>query len=399
MKVLFAAGGTGGHLSPALNLVEAIGLDEPDSRAVFLTSGRKVESSFLCRQPVDSVSLFPREGSRPSPFNPLPWLGAVRRARRLIRETRPSAVVATGGYVTLPVAAAAALSGLPLYLLEQNAVPGRATRVAAPLARRIFCHYEGAAAKLGRHAAATGSPLSGTMAGGADRAAVEEARRFFGLERSQRTLLVAGGSLGARGLNSLVIGSLPAFGDEHQILHVTGTADFESVRKFYEIHGLPAGTASGKASADAEDGVSSPDATTTRVKVLPFCDRMDLAYRASDLILCRAGGMTVAEICAVGLPSILIPYPYHRDGHQYHNATLVGASGAGVVVREKDAGESGILRLARELLDDEDRLERMGAAARALAKPAAAGEILAAIRNDLSSRRGTGDASGAEVGA
>jgi UDP-N-acetylglucosamine--N-acetylmuramyl-(pentapeptide) pyrophosphoryl-undecaprenol N-acetylglucosamine transferase len=366
MRVLFAAGGTGGHLSPALNLVEAIGHDEPDSRAVFLTSGRKVESSFLDRRPVESVSLFPREGARPSPFNPLPWLSAVRKARRLIRETRPSAVVATGGYVTLPVAAAAALSGLPLYLLEQNAVPGRATRVAAPLARRIFCHYEGAALKLGRHAAATGSPLSGNMATGTDRTVVEEARRFFGLARSTRTLLVAGGSLGARSLNSLVIGSLPTFGDEHQILHITGSADHDKVRKYYQIHGDPAG-----------------------VKILPFCDRMDLAYRASDLILCRAGGMTVAEICAVGLPSILIPYPHHRDGHQYHNAALIGASGAGIVVQEKEAAESGILRLARELLDDGERLERMGAAARELAKPAAAGEILAAIRNDLSSRRGT----------
>jgi UDP-N-acetylglucosamine--N-acetylmuramyl-(pentapeptide) pyrophosphoryl-undecaprenol N-acetylglucosamine transferase len=291
------------------------------------------------------------------------------------------AVVATGGYVTLPVAAAAALSGLPLYLLEQNAVPGRATRVAAPLARRIFCHYEGAAAKLGRHAAATGSPLSGTMAGGTDRAEVEEARRFFGLDPKPRTLLVAGGSLGAHGLNSLVIGSLPAFGDEHQILHVTGTADHATVRKFYDVHGLPTG-----------------------VKILPFCDRMDLAYQASDLILCRAGGMTVAEICAVGLPSILIPYPYHRDGHQYHNASLVGASGAGLVVREKEAAERGILRLARELLDDGDRLERMAAAARTLAKPAAAGEILAAIRNDLSSRRrskaaGNEKAAGAEGAA
>ena len=356
MRILFAAGGTGGHLKPAINLAETLRDRDPGGDVLFVTSGRGIEKEFFGGAPSGAVSLFPGSGSRPALSSPLPWLRAVKRARRVIREFKPQAVVATGGYVTMPVVAALAVSGIPLYLLEQNAVPGRATRLAAHRARRVFCHYESAAAKLSRRAAAPGSPIADSLLEEGE--PVEEARAFFELEPGAKTLLVAGGSLGARRLNTLVLDNLDAVGEGNQILHITGETDFEAARGRYLEAGIPA-------------------------KVLPFCSRMDRAYRAADLILCRAGGMTVAEICACGLPAVLVPYPHHKDRHQYLTAGLLVRAGAGIILGEEEASRDGFRLLVVPLLNDSGRLHAMAAASRSLAKPHAAVDIIKAIREDL----------------
>jgi UDP-N-acetylglucosamine--N-acetylmuramyl-(pentapeptide) pyrophosphoryl-undecaprenol N-acetylglucosamine transferase len=359
MRILFAAGGTGGHLKPAINLAETLRGRDPGGEIFFVTSGRGIEKEFFGGDISGSVSLFPGTGSRPPLSSPLPWLHAVKRARRVIREFKPQAVVATGGYVTMPVVAALAVSGIPLYLLEQNAVPGRATRMAARRAHRVFCHYESAAAKLRRRAVAPGSPLAESLLEGDE--SVEEARSFFELEPGLKTLLVAGGSLGARRLNTIVLENLDAMQEGNQILHITGEKDFEAVRVRYREAGIPA-------------------------RVLSFCSRMDRAYRAADLILCRAGGMTVAETCACGLPAVLVPYPYHKDRHQYLNAGLLVRAGAGLILGEEEASRDGFRLQVVPLLNDSGRLLAMAAASRSLAKPHAAADIIAAIREDLEGR-------------
>jgi len=262
--------------------------------------------------------------------------------------------------VTVPVVLALRMTGIPLYLLEQNAVPGRATRAAARFARRVFCHFESASEKLKRRALAPGSPLSESILreGGSADEARTQARSFFGLDPDRKTLLVAGGSLGAQRLNTIVVDNLDALEEGHQILHITGARDFETIRTRYEQKGAAA-------------------------KVMPFCNRMDQAYRAADLILCRAGGMTVAETCACGLPAVLVPYPHHKDRHQYHNAGPLVRSGAGVILEEEEAAGDGFCRRVLPLLDDADRLRAMAAASRSLAKPSAAADIIETIRHDL----------------
>ena len=377
MRILFAAGGTGGHLSPALNLACAVEGSIPPGRAFFLTAGRNVEDGFLSARSFPREALFPGISSRPSPCNPTPWLRAMVRARRALRSFRPDALVATGGYVSLPLVAARLLfAPAPLYLLEQNALPGRAVRFAASFARLVFCHYDEAARLLGRRASAPGSPLPDSFAlppsfppsmdrpaGGegkslAEKEAREQARVSFGLDPAPKTLLVAGGSLGSKGLNEMVLRNAGTLGRGLQVLHITGEGDFEKTAAFY-----------GKSDISA--------------KVLPFCDRMKEAYTAADLIVCRGGGMTVAEVCALGLPSVLVPYPHHRDDHQYRNAGVVARAGGGVILDEKEATEEAFRRTVVDLLENDERLARMARAARALAKPRAAEEILERIREDL----------------
>ena len=358
MRILFAAGGTGGHLSPALNLAKALKNQDRACEVCFLTSGRKIEKDFLDADHFRAEPLFPEEKSRPSLFKPLRWLHAVRRARRFIKEFKPDALIGTGGYVTLVAAVAGLRSGLRIYLLEQNAIPGRATRLVKLFARHIFCHYDEAAVGLGQRASAPGSPLSDAIR--AQERAPSEAREHFGLEPDRPTLLVFGGSLGAFRLNRFVLDNVEALNDDVQILHIAGENDFEEVSDLYRHKGVSA-------------------------RVLPFCHEMHQAYRAADLLLSRAGGMTVAEACASGLPAVMVPYR-HKDGHQYPNARLMEKAGAGLLVREDEAGSESFRRSVSRLLDDRSQLKSMGDTSRGLGKLQATNMIIERIEEDLGSK-------------
>ena len=171
-------------------------------------------------------------------------------------------------------------------------------------------------------------------------------------------MVVAGGSLGARGLNELVLNNVGAFNERHQVLHITGDRDLARAERVYRESGITA-------------------------RVLPFCGRMDKAYAAADLILCRAGGMTVAETCAAGLPSVFVPYPWHRDGHQFHNAGPVEAAGGGVILEESQATPERFCRHVTGLLEDGPRLKAMGESSRVLGKPHAVERIIGTIGDDL----------------
>lgn len=358
MRILFAAGGTGGHLSPALNLANALKKQEHDCEICFITSGRKIEDDFLDASGFSAAPLFPDEKSRPSLLKPLRWMKAVRKARRFIKEFSPHVLVGTGGYVTLVAVVAGLRSGVRVYLLEQNAVPGRATRAAKYFASHIFCHYDDAAADLGRRASAPGSPLAESIRGPDCKAL--EAREHFGLEPDRPTLLVFGGSLGAFRLNRFVLDNIDALHDEVQVLHIAGANDFEEVSSLY-----------------ADKGVSA--------RVLPFCHEMDKAYRAADLLLSRAGGMTVAEACASGLPAVMVPYE-HKDDHQYMNARLMEKAGAGLIVKERDTGEETFRRSVGDLLNDTQRLRKMGDTSRGLGKLQATSAIIERIEQDFEGR-------------
>lgn len=358
MRILFAAGGTGGHLSPALNLAKALNDHDPGCEISFLTSGRKIEDDFLEDSGYTVAPLFPEERSRPSLFKPLRWLNGVRRARRFINEFSPDALIGTGGYVTLVAVLSGLRSGLSVYLLEQNAVPGRATRAARYFARHIFCHYEEAAAGLGRRASAPGSPLSDTI--NAREGDAPTAREHFGLDPDRPTLLVFGGSLGAFRLNRFVLDNVDVLDEDVQILHIAGPNDYEEVSTVYRDKGVTA-------------------------RVLPFCNEMHRAYSAADLLLCRAGGMTVAEACASGLPAVMVPYR-HKDDHQYRNARLMEEAGAGMIVREQDAGEQSFRKSVGALLTDSQRLKTMGDTSRGLGKIQATSAIVEQIGRDLEGR-------------
>ena len=368
---VFAGGGTGGHLFPALAVVEAL-----------RRRGRPVDVSCFCTQrPIDR-ELLQAAGVEAIPLSVLPvtsrpwewprfwwrWRESVALCRRIFSRHRPAAVVGAGGYASGPPVHAALTLGIPTFLLNPDAVPGRANRF---LARRagltgIFAQWEVTREHFPPAAPVevTGCPVRPAFraAGQADAAAI---LRSFELEPGKRTLLVTGASQGARTINEAMIrlaGELDWTG--WQVLHLAGQTDAGGVAEAYA----------------ALTGASAK--SVLRARVLPFTNRMAEAMAACDLIVSRAGASTLAEIQAVGKPSILLPYPYHRDQHQRYNAMVLVEAGAAVLLDDaRDAADNArrLRPVLAELMKDDRRRQVMGQAARELDHPDPAQSIASIV--------------------
>jgi UDP-N-acetylglucosamine--N-acetylmuramyl-(pentapeptide) pyrophosphoryl-undecaprenol N-acetylglucosamine transferase len=347
-----AGGGTGGHVTPALALAEAvaargdapfllggeIGLErklvpEAGFELVTLPSGQVMGRSLLARL---------RAGIATSRGVLAAWreLGA-RRARVLI---------SVGGYASVPGVIAAALRRIPIALVEPNAMPGRANRLAARFARGVFVQFAAATGPLRRAAAVSvvGAPLrQGLVA--AFRSAAP--RRPPG---KPLRLLVFGGSQGARQINDAMIEAAPHFDRAAiEIFHQTGEADRELVAEAYAAAGIAA-------------------------RVVAFERDMPARYAESDLAVCRSGALTVAELAMAGLPALLVPYPFAADDHQSANARAAAEAGAAIVLPSRPLAASDLLRALADLAAHPEQLAAMGAAAARLARPDAAARIVAA---------------------
>ncbi|MFQ5845390.1 MAG: glycosyltransferase [Planctomycetota bacterium] len=347
--VVFAGGGSGGHLYPALALARAM----PSVEAVFCVppdrgDPERVGGAFRC-VPLPAPRL-----DRGGWHFPPRLLWAVARARRTLRRLRASAVVGLGGYACVPACLAGRSLGLPIYLMECNAVPGRATRLLSHLARGIGLGSEAARARLTRRPGSrvTGTPLRAQLrraAGPAD----------FGLDSDRPTLLVLGGSQGASGLNTRVLTALPACADlPFQVLFLAGPRDAGRVAAACRSLPLPA-------------------------RVLGYLDDVGRAYAAADLVVARSGASTVAECLALGLPAVYVPYPFHADRHQERNAEAAVRAGAAWLVREEELSASRFRALVTELLLEAPARERMAAAAERLGRPGAAADMAAHLLESL----------------
>jgi UDP-N-acetylglucosamine--N-acetylmuramyl-(pentapeptide) pyrophosphoryl-undecaprenol N-acetylglucosamine transferase len=348
-RVCLVSGGTGGHLMPALVLARALRTSGHD--AVLVTEGRDVERELLRREApgVAEVELPCPAGSRLG--LPLWLLQATAASRRLLRERSVDCVVSTGGRPSFPMGLAAKSLGVPLYLLEQNAVTGRANRWLSPFARRIY-HGLPAAGALGPRALVTGTPLRPEL-GRVDRGT---AREQLGLCAGVPVVLVTGGSQGARSLNEHVPHALVQLGVPLQVLHLAGLGRDDDVRRRYA----------------AGDG-------RIVAHVRPVALDMDRMFAAADLVICRGGGTTVAELCAAGRASIIVPYPHHKDRQQLRNAEVLARARAAIIVEETVLTVRSIADLAGRLLADPARLAAMGAAAHGLQH----GDAAATILNDM----------------
>jgi UDP-N-acetylglucosamine--N-acetylmuramyl-(pentapeptide) pyrophosphoryl-undecaprenol N-acetylglucosamine transferase len=347
--VLIAAGGTAGHVVPALSVADAL---RAEGAEVVFAGGERAEAELV---PAAGYELRTLRVEGISRTNPLRAARAVARAgaalaaaRRILREVRPAAVMGGGGYVAGPIGVAAVAHRVPLVLTEADSHLGLTNRLLAPAARRVCLAFpvEG---REGERYRVTGRPVP--PAGG-DR---EAARRRFELEEGETCVLVFGGSLGARSINEAAMEGLA--GRSFRVLHVAGARDYPALSR----RPRPAGY-------------------DLREYLTPFGD----ALLASDLVVARAGG-SIFEVALYGRPAILVPYPHASGDHQTRNARWMADAAAAVVVRDDElTGE----RLAREvgaLLGDPDRLAAMTRASRSLARPEAArevaGEVLAAARS------------------
>ncbi len=336
MNVVLAGGGTGGHLVPGINLADGIRVRWPEARIAFFISGRPVEKRLLADRYESHVLPSPNgSGWRRALTGARAVPAAFLRAYRAFLRHRPLAFVGLGGYTAIPAALAARSLHVPIFLLEQNVLPGRATRCLSAMAAEIHCQWPDTLAHLAdrSRAFASGTPLRPDL----DRPRPDEAYRQRGLEPGRPTLLVMGGSQGACGIDDAVVGALEhlELGRDWQAIHLTGAGSEQRVRAAYREKGLPH-------------------------YVAAFEHDMPSLFGLTDLVLARAGGTTCAELAALGLPAVFVPYPWHKDRHQFRNAQSLGESCGDVWVDQSALTPVCFQRLVLGLLRDAERRNLIG---------------------------------------
>lgn len=358
-RVLIAGGGTGGHVFPALAVAEALVAARPGLEVEFVGTPGGLEATLVpaAGLPLHLVATPPlvRRPSLAAARLPFQLAAAVRAARRLVVAREGGVALAFGGYTSVPLALAAPRAGVPLVVHEQNAVAGVANRLAARHAAAVALAFDEARGRVrtrGR-VVVTGNPVRPALAR-LDRAAARgEAMAMFGLDPARRTLLVFGGSQGARRINDAVVGARWPDPSAVQVLHAAGRRDAERV-----------------AAAWAEQGQQG-----VLVRCEPFLERMDLAYAAADAVVARAGASTLAELTLLGLPAVLVPYPHATDDHQHANAAAVSRLGAARVVDDAELDAVALVAAAAPLLLDDVVRLRTSAAAAAAGRPDAANAV------------------------
>jgi UDP-N-acetylglucosamine--N-acetylmuramyl-(pentapeptide) pyrophosphoryl-undecaprenol N-acetylglucosamine transferase len=360
MRLLIAGGGTGGHIYPALAVARS--LRDPDASAgdqpelSWLGGHRGLEASLVASAGIPIRRLALRslrtvDRDIHLVLDPARLALSVPQAAAILARERPAAIFTTGGYVAVPTLLAAAPLRIPVVLWEGNVVPGRSVRVTARLADVLAVSFEetcGALSDSGSPCFVTGTPIRDTRE--IDRSA---ARARLGVPPDAKLVLIFGGSQAVRRFNAAVAAALPRLVERVHVIHVTGDAGY-------------AAALSGKQSLPAEQ--------RDRYRPYPFLrDEMLPALAAADLVVGRAGSSTLAEVTALGLPMVVVPYP-HAAGHQRANARMLADAGAARLV-EDEAFDAAALVDAAAILDDPARHDAMSKAARALGRPAAADAV------------------------
>ena len=365
MNVAIAGGGTGGHVVPAIALAHALAPDP----VTFLGTAGGAEATLVPAAGFELVTIEVKGFDRARPWS-LAAVGirairALFAARRILARKKIDVVVGMGGFVSLPVCYAARTLGLPVVIHEQNIVLGLANRASKPLARAVAVSFEETLEEVGTKAKLVGNPVLPSVA--VVDLVTERARGWdrFGLDSTRATLLVFGGSQGARSINRAAQGLSRVWADnlDMQILHIAGAAEAPRIE---------------------QDVKSALEDKRLIYKVFDYVDRMIEAYAVADLVLCRGGATTVAELCALGLPSIIVPYPHHRDRQQQRHAHLLESHGACVAVADAEASTERLAPEIERLLNDDFTLQQMRKAALGLGRPEAAPRLAELVRQQAS---------------
>ena len=353
MKIIISGGGTGGHIFPAVAIANELRRRQPNAEILFVGANGRMEMTRVPEAGYKIVGLdIAGLQRRLTPQNllfPVKVFRSVRKAGKLIEEFLPDAVVGVGGYASAPVLLAATSRSIPALIQEQNSYAGLVNKLLAKRVNKICVAYEGMEKFFPKDKIVlTGNPVRTEIAGG-DRA---EALRFFGLNPDKQTLLVIGGSLGARTLNLATAAALPKLREAGvQLLWQTG-------KLYYP---------------EAQQQVASY--TDDKLYALEFIQRMDLAYAAADVVVSRAGALSVSELCLTGKASILVPSPNVAEDHQTKNALALMSKGAAVLITDEHA-PTRLYDETLRLLKDEERQQQLSLRVRELARPNATAQIV-----------------------
>jgi len=354
MRLIIAGGGTGGHLFPGIAVAEEFLARGPENEVLFVGTERGIEARLLpklgYRLELISASGMKGLGTAKQIMSAGRLLYGYAQSRKILKEFRPDFVLGVGGYASAPIVLAARGMGIRRFIHEQNAAPGLTNKVLGRIVDGVFISMEESASFFPKKITQmTGNPIRKEILWG-----FQERVRSMG---DSFSILVFGGSAGAQRVNTALLEALPHLAGMKQrlrITHQTGEKDVARVREGYQAQGVQA-------------------------KVVSFIDDMSAAYGAADLVICRAGATTIAEVTACGKGCIFIPYPYAADDHQRKNAESLVKRGAGRMILEEDLTGAHLAAEILELIDHPGKVSEMERVARGLAQLDAAQAIVAAM--------------------
>lgn len=354
LKIIISGGGSGGHVFPALAIANALKKEHPDTNFLFVGAEDKIEMEKVPKAGYEIVGLwisgFHRKLTKRNLMFPIKLIASLWKAGRILNRFKPDVVVGVGGFASGPVLEMATRKNYPCLIQEQNSYPGLTNKLLAKKVDKICVAYDGLERFFpSEKIVKTGNPVrKDFLQAEIDK---KEAYNYFGLEPSRKTIFIFGGSLGAQSINEAVADNalLLKKHPEVQVLWQVG--------KFYYER--------------FQDGET---ALLPNVQIRSFVDRMDLAYAIADVIICRAGALTIAELCLVGKAAIFIPSPNVAEDHQTANAKALSGKDAAILIKDSEAKQL-IIKKALEVLDDEVLRERLGQNIRQLAVTDAAERI------------------------
>lgn len=351
MKVLLCGGGTGGHVMPAIAIAEIIGKSFPNTEIAFAGRQGGAENDayiktghHLFTVDIEGISRSLCIGNVRAVFK---VIKSGRTARKIIKSFAPDLIIGTGGYVCYPFIRQGQRLKIKTAIHESNVAPGLVTRLLAPKCDRLLLNLEGTKKHLSKseNAVVVGNPTRRDF----ERIGKSEARKRLGIPESKRVLVSFGGSLGAGVLNEAVlefIGDYVVGNSEVYHIHATGRSYYEDIQKAHrELF-----------------------CAKKNVRIVPYIDDMPTVLKAADLAITRSGAMTVSELSACALPSILIPSPNVTANHQYHNAKYMQSKGAAVILEEKELSGKRLISEVRKLFESRDTMRRMSVRAKSVSK-------------------------------
>lgn len=361
MRVLIAAGGTGGHIYPGIAVAKEIMRRHPDAEVKFVGTARGLENKLVLQSGfelsiIDSAGL-KNVGVTARTRGLLVLPKSLRQASALLKKFQPHVVIGAGGYVSGPVLLTASLWKLPTLVMESNALPGWTNRVLARFIDKAAVSFEAALPFFRGRGVVTGNPVR---------------REFLEIPKKLRdpsrlSVLIFGGSQGAHAINQAMVAALPLFAEVKnnlRITHQTGEADYEQVASGY-----------------ANEGWSE------QAEVRKYIDDMVAAFAAVDLVICRAGATTTAELMAAGKASLMIPFPFAADDHQRKNAEAMETAGAAKMILQQDLSPQRLAREIETLVNEPEKVTAMEHAARNLSHGDAAAKVVDLVEEMVESRR------------
>ena len=362
-KIIISGGGTGGHIFPAIAIADSLKKRYPQAEILFIGAKNRMEMDRVPKAgyPIEGlwISGFKRELSLDNLSFPFKLISSMINARRILKKFRPDVVIGVGGFASGPTMKTAASMNIPIVIQEQNSYPGITNKIVAKKATKICVAYENMEQWFPKDKIVlTGNPLRNNIVPMDDRR--EEGVNFFGLDPEKKTILLVGGSQGALGINRGISAQLASFKDnDYQMIWQTGKHYYEKALKEVEENGLQ-----------------------DRIKCTVFIDRMDLAYAAADVVISRAGAMSISELSLLNKAVVFVPLPTAAEDHQTKNAMSLVNAKAAMIVKNAET-EKELLPAVFELLKDEERQNVMRDNIARFARPNAAEDIVDQIEKIL----------------